>query len=171
MRLYGIKVGYWVARANYSLVHSLILCKGLWKLDSECMARAYSDDLRRKFLEAYDAKEGSLRTLAKRFKVSKEWAFKISADRKRTGSPDRVPQARRGRAGLVDRPRIAASLTARPDMVLHELQAELEAATGQRTSLPHLWRVVRSLGFRLKKSRSTPPSATPMRTAAGVRSS
>jgi transposase len=135
------------------------------------MARAYSDDLRRKFLEAYDAKEGSLRTLAKRFKVSKEWAFKVSADRKRTGSADRVPQLRRGRKSLVDRPRITALLTARPDMVLRELQTELEAATGQRSSVPYLWRVVRSLGFRLKKSRSTPPSATPKRTAAAVRSS
>jgi len=135
------------------------------------MARAYSDDLRRKFLEAYDAKEGSLRTLAKRFKVSKEWAFKVSADRKRTGSPDRVPQLRRGRKSLVDRPRITELLTVRPDMVLHELQAELEAATAQRSSLPHLWRVVRSLGFRLKKSRSTPPSATRKRIAAGEQSS
>lgn len=134
------------------------------------MARAYSDDLRRKFLESYDAKEGSLRVLAKRFKVSPEWAFKVNADRKRTGSPERVPQLRHGRASRVDRPRITALLTARPDMVLRELQAELEAATAQRTSLPHLWRVVRSLGFRLKKSRSTPANATPKTTGGGARS-
>jgi transposase len=129
------------------------------------MARAYSDDLRRKFLEAYDAKEGSLRVLAQRFKVSAEWAFKVSADRKRTGQAERIVQTRYGAKSRVDRQRITLLLTARPDMVLHELQTELIAQTGHRTSLPHLWRVVRSLGFRLKKSRSTPQSAIRRRTA------
>ena len=112
-------------------------------------------------MAAYDAGQGSLRVLAKQFHVSAEWAFKVSSDRKRTGSPDRVPRVRSGRVSQVDTARIAQWLEARPDMALPELQQELIAATGRRTSVPHLWRVVRRMGFRLKKSRSTPPSATP----------
>lgn len=118
------------------------------------MARAYDDDLRRKFLEAYDAGEGSLRVLASRFRVSAAWAFKVHADRKKTGVAERPPQAQRGRKSRVDRPRIVALLDARPDLLLHELQSELIAATGLRTSVPHLCRVVRSLGWRRKKVHS-----------------
>jgi hypothetical protein len=44
----------------------------------QAMAKAYSDDLRRKLLEAHDRGEGSLRVLAKRFGVSVPWAWKIS---------------------------------------------------------------------------------------------
>src|ERR1039457_3474026 len=49
------------------------------------MARPYSDDLRRKLLEAYDHGKGSLVELAERFGVSLGWAWKISSARKRTG--------------------------------------------------------------------------------------
>jgi transposase len=38
------------------------------------MAKAYSDDLRRKLLEAHQEKEGSLRELATRFRGSVTWA-------------------------------------------------------------------------------------------------
>jgi len=40
------------------------------KSDNERMARAYSDDLRRKLLEAHQQSEGTLEELAERFRVS-----------------------------------------------------------------------------------------------------
>jgi hypothetical protein len=43
------------------------------------MARAYSDDLRRKLLEAHQDGEGTLEELAKQFRLSAAWARKISA--------------------------------------------------------------------------------------------
>jgi len=52
------------------------------------MARAYSNDLRRKFLQAYDEGEGTLEELAEQFRVSLGWAKKISARRSRTGEVD-----------------------------------------------------------------------------------
>jgi transposase len=52
------------------------------------MARAYSNDLRRKFLQAYDEGEGTLEELAEQFRVSLGWAKKISARRSRTGEAD-----------------------------------------------------------------------------------
>jgi transposase len=49
------------------------------------MPQAYSNDLRRKFLQAYDEGEGTLEELAEQFRVSLAWARKISARRFRTG--------------------------------------------------------------------------------------
>ena len=135
------------------------------------MARAYSDDLRRKLLEAHDAGKGSLPVLAERFGVSLAWAWKISAARKRSGTTARQPQRRYGAASRIDRDKIASLLRAKPDLLLRELQAELQASTGVRVSAPHPWKIAGELGFRRKKSRSTPPNATAKRTAGGARSS
>ena len=65
------------------------------------MAKPYGDDLRRKFLLAYDQGEETLEELADRFLVSVGWAKKISAQRNRTGQAERVPHqpGRKSRAG------------------------------------------------------------------------
>ncbi|MHB1699733.1 MAG: hypothetical protein ACYCSN_06270 [Acidobacteriaceae bacterium] len=67
------------------------------------MAKPYGDDLRRKFLLAYDQGESSLEQLAARFLVSVGWAKKISAQRKRSGQAERVPyrSGRKPHAGLL----------------------------------------------------------------------
>jgi transposase len=135
------------------------------------MARAYSDDLRRKLLEAHAAGKGTLRELAERFGVSVWWAWKVSAARKRSGSMERAAQSRHGRPSRVDRAEVVRLLAAKPDLVLRELREELERTTGVAVSHTQMWRVVRASGLRLKKSRSTPPSATPRRTARGAKSS
>ena len=132
------------------------------------MARAYSDDLRRKLLEAHAAGKGTLGELAERFGVSVGWAWKISAAHRETGSTVRAPQRRAGSRVPVER--VRALIQARPDMVLREL-VEAMAEAGHPFSQAHLWRVLRGLGLRLKKSRSTPPNATPRPTGSGVRSS
>ena len=55
------------------------------------MGEPYGDDLRRRFLLAYDRGEETLGELAERFLVSESWAKKISAQRNRTGQAERVP--------------------------------------------------------------------------------
>ena len=82
---------------------------------------------------------------------------------------DRAVQLRHGPRSEVDTARIAALLEMKADLTLPELQQQLMAETGRRTSVPHLWRVVRKMGFRLKKSRSTPPNETPRPTGSGAR--
>jgi len=124
------------------------------------MARAYSDDLRRKLLEAHAAGKGTLRELAERFGVSVPWAWKVSAAHKRSGAVERAPQSRHGPVSRVDRAQVKALLQAKPDLVLRELCEELERTTGVAVSHTQMWRVVGELGLRLKKSRSTPPSET-----------
>jgi len=60
------------------------------------MAKAYSDDLRRKLLEAHQQGEESLEELAERFCVSVGWAKKISALFGSTGRMERPPSGPRG---------------------------------------------------------------------------
>ncbi len=60
------------------------------------MAQAYSDDLRSKFLEAYEAGAGSLRELAAQFRVSWGYGKKIRTQQLRTGQKKRRVQERRG---------------------------------------------------------------------------
>jgi transposase len=134
------------------------------------MARPYSNDLRRKLLESYDAGRGTFRQLAEQFGVSLAWAQKIARARKRTGSTDR-PLYRSGPKARVDREVVRAILLGKPDLYLREVRAELKASTGVDVSTPHLWKIVGELGFRVKKSRSTPASGTPKRTVFGARPS
>lgn len=134
------------------------------------MARPYDDDARRMLLEAYDQGKGTLGELASTFGVSVAWAWKISAARKQTGTTARTLY-RPGPKPGVDEKALAEVVRLHPDATLPEVQAELEKSSGQRFSPQHLWRVLRRMGFRLKKSRSMPPNATPKPTKSGVRSS
>ena len=128
------------------------------------MARPYSDDLRQKLLEAYDQGKGSLVELAERFGVSPGWAWKISSARKRTGRRERA-RYRPGPKPRIDEPVLAGLLRDHGDATLVELQAELQKKSGRGFSTQHLWRVLKRLGFRLKRSHSTPRNATPKATA------
>jgi transposase len=134
------------------------------------MARPYSDDLRQKLLEAYDQGKGRLAELAERFGVSPGWAWKISAARKRTGRMERATY-RPGPKSRINEAVLAELLRLHADATLIELQAELENKSSLHFSTQHLWRVLKRMGFRLKKSRSMPANATRSRTASGARSS
>ena len=135
------------------------------------MAKAYSDDLRRKLLEAHDRGEGSLRQLAQRFGVSVPWAWKISRQRRRSGQMERVEQ----RHGPPSRMTAAVQASLRglvreqPDLTLMELQQRLWVSERVRVSFQHLWRVLQNMGLRLKKSRSMPKNKTRWRSKPGVR--
>ena len=134
------------------------------------MARPYSDDLRRKLLEAHDQGQASLAELASRFGVSRGWAWKISAARKRSGQVERQ-RYRPGPSSRLDQKVLAGLLARSADLTLRELQTAMEKQTGVRFGASYLWRVLQGMGFRLKKSHSTPPSGTRKRTASSGRSS
>lgn len=126
------------------------------------MAAAYSNDLRRKFLQSYEDGEGTLEELAEQYRVSLGWAKKISAARSRTGQIERPPW-RRGPVSRVTgevQDWIGEQIRRQSDVTLMELQAGLEKAKGCRLSIGRLWMALRDMGLRLKKSRSTPRSKT-----------
>jgi transposase len=137
------------------------------------MARAYDDDLRRKFLAAQERGEAGLRKLAARFGVSYGWAQKVLRQKRRTGQAERVRHRPGPRSRMT--PEIAdyirVQVAGQADLTLAELQQKLMSQKNLRFSIGRLWKLLRILGLRLKKSRSTPPSAIPKPTGNGVKSS
>src|SRR5664279_4564061 len=136
------------------------------------MGKPLGDDLRRKLLFAYDQGEGTLQELASRFLVSVGWAKKISAARNRTGQAERVPHkpGRKPHAGVEAQQQVRNWFVQQPDLTLAEVQEKLLGEAGISLSLPQVWKLLRKLRMRLKKSRSTPPSEIPNPTVNSVRS-
>jgi transposase len=141
--------------------------------DEQTMAKAYGDDLRRKFLSAYDEGAGTLEELAEGFMVSLGWAKKISAQRNRTGQAERVRHrpGRKPQAGAEAEKQVVAWVRAQPDLTLAELSAKLKREAAVVLSRGRVWYLVRRLGLRLKKSRSTPESAIRKPTSSAAKSS
>jgi transposase len=137
------------------------------------MAKPYGDDLRRKFLLAYDQGEETLEELADRFLVSVGWAKKISVQRNRSGHAERVPHqpGRKWRADAGTQRRVMEWVTSKPDLTLAQLQSRLHREAGISLSLGRIWHLLKKLGLRLKKSHSTRSSAIARPTASGVKNS
>ena len=117
------------------------------------MARAYEDDLRRKFLAAYDQGAGTLEELAENFSVSLGWAKKVSAQRNRTGQAERVPYqpGRKPRVGVEAQRQVIAWVSEQPDLTLAEIQAKLHSEASIVLSRGRVWYLLRNLELRLKK--------------------
>jgi len=137
------------------------------------MAKPYGDDLRRKFLLAYDQGEETLEELADRFLVSVGWAKKISAQRKRSGHAERVPHqpGRKWRADAGTQRQVIEWVASQPDLTLAQLQSRLHSEAGISLSLGRIWHLLKKLGLRLKKSHSTRSSAIARPPASGVKNS
>ena len=137
------------------------------------MAKPYGDDLRRKFLLAYDGGAETLEELADRFLVSVGWGKKISAQRNRTGQAERVPHkpGRKMRANAEAQRQVMDWVASQPDLTLAQLQAKLSSEAGISLSLGRTWHLLKKLGLRLKKSRSTRSSGIPKPTSSDAKSS
>lgn len=135
------------------------------------MAKAYEDDLRRKFLAAYDDGNGTLEELAELFGVSVGWAKKVSSQRKHSGQAERVVHrpGRKPHVGAKEQKQVIAWVEAEPDLTLAEVQAKLHNEASVELSLGRIWFLLRKLGLRLKKSRSMPVNAIPKRTASDAK--
>jgi transposase len=121
------------------------------------MAKAYSDDLRRKVLERHQVGEETLEDLAERFGVSLGWVKKISAAFTRTGQMGRPAPAGVGRprkaTAAIDR-FVGAAIKDQPDLTLAELQLRLFQQQQLEISIGALWNLLRRLNLRLKKNHS-----------------
>ena len=137
------------------------------------MGKPFGDDLRRKLLLAYDQGDGTLEELASRFLVSHGWAKKISAARNRSGQAERVPHkpGRKPRVGAEQQKLVIAWVASQPDLTLAEIKTKLQTEAGITLGVPRVWRLLRKLNLRLKKSRSTLLNAIPKPTKSGAKSS
>jgi transposase len=132
------------------------------------MAAPYSLDLRQKILHAHERGIGSQRLLAELFGVSLSFVERLLRRYRRTGGC--APKRRAGPSPkrLLDeaaQEHLRQLVLAQPDATLAELGERLHAATGVQVSVPTLCRILYQLGLRRKKRRSTPPNATPNKSA------
>ena len=113
---------------------------------------SYSAEFRGEVLAACDANEGT-RQIAARFQVSESWVRRIQQQRRETGqlapkkAAPRQPKWRAWASWLV------AKITARPDMYLRELQAELKEELGEKVCLMTICNACRALEQSRKKRR------------------
>jgi transposase len=136
------------------------------------MPRAYSDDLRCKLLEAYEAGQGSLQELAKQFRVSWGYSKKIRAQQLRTKRKERPPQLRHGPASRLTpavEQQLRSALRQQPDLTLAEVQQRLAERAGISLSRSRSWVWLQRLGLRHKKNRSGRKNRTAGRTCGGDR--
>lgn len=118
------------------------------------MPVAYSEDLRRRVIEAYVAKEGSQRQLAQRFKVSLSFVRNLLRHYRTLGQ---VEAKRRG--GYLE-PTIRdehliiikSLIEAKNDLLLKELCARFQERTGISVSITTMHRAVKRLNLRRKKN-------------------
>lgn len=137
------------------------------------MAQPYSDDLRCKFLEAYEAGADSLQKLADRFRVSVQWGKKIRGQLKQTGQKERVPQSHHGPLSRVTeaaKDGLRSWLQQQPDLTEAELRERFQAI-GVRISKSRVGQVLRQMELRRKKNPSMRKNGTRRRTNNGATSS
>lgn len=138
------------------------------------MGQAFSDDLRRRILQAYARENISQMALAQRFGVSYDYVKKIRKQQLRSGRMERTPQFRHGRVSQVTeavQQQIRAEVRQQADVTLWELQERLQKASGVGLSQSLLWLWLQKLGLGRKKNRFMRKSGTRKRTGSGAWSS
>src|SRR5215212_3496704 len=122
--------------------------------------KQYSADLRERLLGALDAGL-SQAEVARLFGVSESTIKRWRRRRQETGGVVASPRpGRRRRIGREAERALVAQVQAVPDATLGEHCATWAAATGDWMSPATMSRALRRAGWPLKKSRSSPPSAT-----------
>jgi transposase len=115
--------------------------------------KAYSDDLRRKIIQAYLNKEGSLRDLADRFSVSLNFVWLLWRRYQATGSVRPKPHAG-GQVSVMDKDRLSILrdlVRQQNDATLIELQERFRQQTGLQVSTGTLSLALKKLGLSRKK--------------------
>jgi transposase len=112
----------------------------------------YTEEFRSEVLAACDANEGTS-AIAARLKVSQSWVRLIQQQRRETGQVAPQTAAPRQPKWQAWADWLVAKLTARPDMYLRELQAELKAERGEEVCLTTISNACRALERSRKKRR------------------
>ena len=109
-------------------------------------------EVRARVLAACDAGDGT-RVVALRFDVSESWVRRVKQRRRETGqvapktTPPQEPKWKDWAEWLI------AKVTARPDIYLRELQADLQAELGEEVCLTTICNACRVLELTRKKRR------------------
>jgi len=121
----------------------------------------YSNDLRRRIVEAYESGEHTQADVAELFQVSLATVKTFLRRNRETGSPDALPHAGGRKPALTGKARlfVQTSVEQDNDLTLDDLRRRLKAKHKKVVSRPTLCRLLQALGLPRKKSRSTPQNA------------
>ncbi len=117
------------------------------------MPAPLSMDLRQRIIAAYDAKEGSQRQLAERFKVSLSFIRDLRRQHREMGTVQPKPHGGGAvtKLGKEQLPIVAALVTAQLDALLKELCERFAGQTGMEVSVSTMQRAVCLLKLSVKK--------------------
>ena len=107
-------------------------------------------DLRRRIVEAYKNQEGSVRGLARRFKVGPRTVSRYLALERETGSLHPRKPKRLGARPKVDQAVLRELWAADPDATEQELADRLEERTGVRVHRATIGRTLKRMGLTRK---------------------
>ena len=118
------------------------------------MPAPLSVDLRQRIMAAYEAKEGSQRQLAERFKVRLSFIRDLRRHQRETGPVKPKPPGGGAvaKVGIDQLPIIAARVKAQPDARLEELCERFTNQTGVHISVSTMPRAVCRRKFSVKKN-------------------
>lgn len=118
------------------------------------MPAAYSIDLRQKIINAYEAKEGSQRKLAKRFQVSLSFVKRLISRYRETGlvKPKSHGGGARAKITVSDLAQIKQLVEEQPDALLRELCERWQQKQGIRVSNSTMHRRLQQLRLTTKKN-------------------
>src|SRR5512143_3282723 len=112
-----------------------------------------SQDLRRRVVNAYEHRQGSIRALAQRFAMSQSSVFRFLDQYRTTGTL--VPRPHGGGARpRLDEPALQTLerlISEGPDATLQGLRERLAQASGVHVQPSTVWRALKRLGKRRKK--------------------
>ena len=115
--------------------------------------KAYSNDLRRKIIAAYENNDYSQQQVADLFGVSPATVRNLVRRKRETGSPDALPHAGGRKPALNEKARafLRQALEQGNDLTLDELRQRLHAKHKQIVSRPTLCRLLQTLDLPRKK--------------------
>ena len=118
------------------------------------MPAAYSIDLRQRIWDAYEAKEGSQRQLAKRFRVSLSFVRDLMRHYREQNTLQPKPHGGGAVAkiGVEAQALIAEWVKQQPDLTLEELCERLEQECSIRVAISTMWRALEQMKLSLKKN-------------------
>lgn len=118
------------------------------------MPASLSIDLRQRVIAAYEAKEGTVRQLANRFKVSLSFVRDLTRRYRETGTVKPKPHGGGAVAKLESAhlPVVQALVEAQPDALLKELCERFAQKTAINVSVSTMHRAVQSLELSVKKN-------------------
>ena len=127
------------------------------------LMKAYSIDLRKRVLDAYDSGQYRLNQIAKQFQVTTRWIQKLRRQREQEGSiaPRPQNQGRKPAFRGAHLEQLNTFVQEHPDATLEEIREHFSGQVNCSTVAIH--NALKRLGWRYKKNRYEPVSKTERR--------